>query len=67
MARPRWRAIRIDAKRWKLVEQAPVKFIRSDHMLPLPDPVRLSTSEIGIGTQLAAEIGEIIPTETYTM
>jgi hypothetical protein len=35
-----WRAIKIDAKGWTVVKQPPVRFIRSDGMLPLPMPVR---------------------------
>lgn len=34
-----WRAVEIDANGWRLIERAPVKFIRSRGMLPLPAPV----------------------------
>jgi putative DNA primase/helicase len=33
-----WRAVEIDATGWRIVDQAPVKFLRSRGMLPLPAP-----------------------------
>ncbi|MFZ1106953.1 MAG: hypothetical protein WAN43_01215 [Rhodomicrobium sp.] len=35
-----WRAIEIDATGWRIVEQPPVRFVRTKGMLALPDPVR---------------------------
>jgi len=64
LADDRWRAIRITAKGWQIIDQPPVKFTRSSHMLPLPDPVRPKRSEISLGVQLASEIGDIIPVAT---
>ncbi|MGH7113287.1 MAG: hypothetical protein ACREE9_02195, partial [Stellaceae bacterium] len=66
LADDRWRAIEIHAKGWKIVDQGPVKFTRSDHMLPLPEPVRPAPSETGVGAELAEAIGEIIPVETFS-
>ena len=35
-----WRAVEITANGWRIVNDPPVRFIRSKAMLPLPDPVR---------------------------
>jgi hypothetical protein len=40
LADPRWSAIEIDAKGWRLVEEPPVRFRRAAGMLPLPMPER---------------------------
>ena len=34
----RWRAVRIDGAGWSIVEQPPVKFVRTETMDSLPDP-----------------------------
>jgi hypothetical protein len=36
----KWRAIEIDADGWRIVDDAPVRFIRSKGMLPLPMPAK---------------------------
>jgi hypothetical protein len=36
----RWRAVKVTAKGWEVVEDPPVKFVRRRGMLPLPEPVR---------------------------
>jgi Bifunctional DNA primase/polymerase, N-terminal/Primase C terminal 2 (PriCT-2) len=38
-----WRAVEIDAKRWRIVDTPPVRFIRARGMLPLPMPVNGGT------------------------
>jgi hypothetical protein len=38
-----WRALEIYAKRWRLVDTPPVRFIRARGMLPLPIPVKGGT------------------------
>ena len=35
-----WRAIEIDATGWRIVDNPPVRFVRTKGMLALPDPVR---------------------------
>lgn len=40
MADVRWRAIRVDASGWEIVEMPPLLFRRFPHMRPLPEPVR---------------------------
>jgi putative DNA primase/helicase len=59
-----WRAIEISADDWQIIDRAPVKFVRSDHMLPLPVPVRPIKAETSIGMQLRDQLGEILPVET---
>jgi hypothetical protein len=70
MADESWRAVEITPGEWQIIDRAPVKFVRSDHMLPLPVPVRSTAAGISIGMQLRNELGEIIPVETegdYTL
>ncbi len=38
LADPRWRAVRIDATGWAIVDHPPVRFRRPRGMQPLPDP-----------------------------
>jgi hypothetical protein len=52
MADGSWRAVEIIAGDRQLIDRAPVKFIRSGHMLPLPVPVRPLASETSMGVQL---------------
>jgi hypothetical protein len=40
LADERWRNVRVDAKGWKIIDEAPVKFRRAKAILPLPVPVR---------------------------
>ena len=40
LADERWRAVRISEDGWDIVESAPVKFVRSKGLLPLPVPIR---------------------------
>lgn len=40
MADARWRAIRVHASGWEVVETPPLLFRRFPHMRPLPEPVR---------------------------
>ena len=35
---PTWRAVAVAAEGWKVIAKPPVKFVRSDAMLPLPEP-----------------------------
>ena len=35
---PKWRAVEIDATGWRMVDRAPVKFLRSRGMLEIPEP-----------------------------
>ncbi len=35
-----WRAVRVDASGWKIVDEPPVKFVRPAGMAPLPEPTR---------------------------
>ncbi len=60
----KWRAIEIDGEDYRIVSRPPVKFIRSDYMLSLPEPVRPPPEAADIGPRLALELGEIIPVET---
>jgi hypothetical protein len=39
LADERWRAVRIDPDRWRIISDPPVKFVRPKGMLPLPEPV----------------------------
>lgn len=39
------RAVEIDAQGWRIVERAPVVFVRSESMQPMPDPVHGSSIE----------------------
>lgn len=39
------RAVQIDAQGWRIVERAPVVFVRCESMQPLPDPVHGSSIE----------------------
>jgi hypothetical protein len=39
LADERWRAIEIDAKGWRIVDDPPVRFRRAKAMLPLPEPL----------------------------
>jgi hypothetical protein len=41
-----WRAVKITAEGWEVVERPPVKFRRSAHMLPLPEPERGGSVEL---------------------
>ena len=43
LADPRWRAVRIDAAGWAIVDHPPVRFRRPRGMHPLPDPERGGT------------------------
>ena len=43
---PRWRAVEIAATGWRVVDTAPVKFIRSRGMLALPEPEAGETIEL---------------------
>jgi hypothetical protein len=43
-----WQAIEIDAEGWRLIDQPPIRFIRSNGMLPLPIPAKGKTQD-GIG------------------
>ena len=43
-----WQAIEIDASGWRLVEESPIRFIRSSGMLPLPMPVKKGKTKDGI-------------------
>src|SRR5262245_51584098 len=36
----KWRAIEIDADGWRIVDDPPVRFVRSKGMLPLPVPIK---------------------------
>lgn len=35
-----WRVVEVTAKGWRVLEESPVPFVRSDGMLPLPEPQR---------------------------
>jgi hypothetical protein len=39
----RWRAIEIDADGWRIVDDPPIRFVRSKGMLPLPVPAKGGT------------------------
>jgi putative DNA primase/helicase len=43
---PRWRAVEIDSTGWRIVEAAPIKFLRSRGMEPLPEPEAGETIEL---------------------
>ncbi len=38
LADEKWRAVRVTAEGWKIVSNPPIRFVRSDGMLPLPSP-----------------------------
>ena len=40
MADPKWRAVKITAKGWKIIDPPPVLFRRYSHQKALPDPIR---------------------------
>ena len=44
----RWQAAEVDAEGWRVVDQPPIRFIRSRGMLPLPKPVRKKKTKNGI-------------------
>ena len=37
---PTWRAVEITHEGWKIIDNPPVKFTRTRHMMPLPEPQR---------------------------
>jgi putative DNA primase/helicase len=43
---PKWRTVEIDAMGWRVVDAAPVKFLRSRGMLALPEPEAGETIEL---------------------
>jgi hypothetical protein len=43
-----WQAIEVDADGWRLVDQSPIRFIRSSGMLPLPMPVKGGKTKDGV-------------------
>jgi hypothetical protein len=43
-----WQAIEIDGDGWRLIDESPIRFIRSRGMLPLPVPVRQGKAKDGI-------------------
>lgn len=62
----RWRAVRMTAAGWAIIEGAPVKFVRTDHMLALPDPVRPNPGdERSLGQQLGDDLGELLTVESH--
>jgi len=40
LADPKWRVVRITRKKWQIIKNAPVKFVRPRGMLRTPDPKR---------------------------
>lgn len=55
-----WRAIRTAAGGWEIVTDPAVKFIRSDHMQPLPIPERPAPGT-HLGAQLYEDVGALVP------
>jgi hypothetical protein len=43
-----WRVVEIGADGWRVIDQSPIRFIRSRGMLPLPEPVRKKSAGDGI-------------------
>jgi hypothetical protein len=44
----RWQAAEVDADGWRVVDEPPIRFIRSRGMLPLPKPARKKKTKNGI-------------------
>jgi phage/plasmid primase-like uncharacterized protein len=36
----KWQAVEVDAKGWRVIDEPPVRFVRRQHMRPLPTPVK---------------------------
>ena len=43
LADPAWRAVEVDARGWRVVENPPVRFRRPKGLLALPEPARGGT------------------------
>jgi hypothetical protein len=43
-----WRAVEIDDSGWRVIDEPPIRFIRSRGMLPLPEPIKKKKTKDGI-------------------
>lgn len=71
-----WRSVKVTAEGWEVIDQAPIKFLRSPHMRPLPVPERGGSVDqlrdlINFGTEanfymiVAWLVGALNPTGPY--